>query len=56
MFGGRSKPAAEGFCDADLGGQKHCHSISGYSFHIQLRTAKAHLFFRPIVLASETVQ
>ena len=24
----------EGFCDADWGGQKHCHSISGYSFHM----------------------
>ena len=33
-FGGRSKLAAEGFCDADWGGQKHCHSISGYSFHM----------------------
>ena len=28
-FGGWSKPAAEGFCDADWGGQKHHHSISG---------------------------
>ena len=33
-FGGRSKPAAEGFCDVDWGGQKHHHSISGYSFHM----------------------
>ena len=33
-FGGQSKPAVEGFCDADWGGQKHCHSISGYSFHM----------------------
>ena len=33
-FGGRSKLAAEGFCDADWGGQKHHHSISSYSFHM----------------------
>ena len=33
-FGGQSKPATEGFCDVDWGGQKHCHSISGYSFHM----------------------
>ena len=33
-FGGRSKPAAEGFCNVDWGGQKHCHSILGYSFHM----------------------
>ena len=33
-FSGQSKLAAEGFCDADWGGQKHCHSISGYSFHM----------------------
>ena len=36
-FGGRSKLGAEGFCDADWGGQKHCHSISGYSFHMGAR-------------------
>ena len=33
-FGGRSKLAAEGFCDVDWGGQKHRHSISSYSFHM----------------------
>ena len=33
-FGRQSKPAAEGFCDVDWGGQKHHHSISGYSFHM----------------------
>ena len=33
-FGGQSKPAVEGFFNADWGGQKHCHSISGYSFHM----------------------
>ena len=33
-FGRRSKPAVEGFCDADWGGQKHHHSISGYLFHM----------------------
>ena len=33
-FGGQSKPAVEGFCDVDWGGQKHRHSISGYSFHM----------------------
>ena len=33
-IGGRSKLLAEGYCDADWGGQKHCHSISGYSFHM----------------------
>ena len=33
-FGGRSKLAAEGFCNVDWGGQKHRHSISSYSFHM----------------------
>ena len=33
-FIGQSKPAAEGFYNVDWGGQKHCHSISGYSFHM----------------------
>ena len=33
-FGRRSKPATEGFCDADWGGQKHRHSISSYLFHM----------------------
>ena len=33
-FSGRSKLAMEGFCNADWGGQKHHHSISGYSFHM----------------------
>ena len=33
-FSGRSKLLAEGYCDADWEGQKHCHSISGYSFHL----------------------
>ena len=33
-FGGRSKLLAKGYCDADCGGQKHCHSISGYPFHM----------------------
>ena len=37
MSGRRSKPATEGFCDVDWGGQKHCHSISGYSFHMGAR-------------------
>ena len=33
-FSGGSKPAMEGFCDVDWRGQKHHHSISGYSFHM----------------------
>ena len=33
-FGGHSKLLAEGYCDADWGGQKHHHSISSYSFHM----------------------
>ena len=36
-FGGQSKLAVEGFCDVDWGGQKHCHSISGYSFYMGAR-------------------
>ena len=28
------KVYAEGFCNADWGGQKHCHLISSYLFHI----------------------
>ena len=33
-FGGHLKLLAKGYCDANWGGQKHCHSISSYSFHI----------------------
>ena len=31
--GRRGKFLVEGFCDADWAGQRHRHSISGYSFH-----------------------
>ena len=33
-FGGRTNILTEGYCDADWAGQKHRHSISGYSFHM----------------------
>jgi hypothetical protein len=33
-FGGHIKTLVEGYCDADWAGQKHQHSISGYSFHM----------------------
>ena len=36
-FSRQSKPAMEGFCDVDWGGQKHRHSISSYSFHMGAR-------------------
>ena len=36
-FSGQSKLATEGFCGADWGGQKHHHTISGYSFHMGAR-------------------
>ena len=32
-FGGTKESLVEGFCDADWAGQKHRHSISGFSFH-----------------------
>ena len=32
-FGGWSKTLVQGFCDANWAGQKHRHSISGYSYH-----------------------
>lgn len=32
-FGGKSTTLVEGFSNADWAGQKHRHSISGYSFH-----------------------
>ena len=32
-FGGRKETLVEGYCDADWAGQKHRHSISGFSFH-----------------------
>jgi hypothetical protein len=35
-FGGRGKSLPEGFCDADWAGQRHRHSITGYSFHMGL--------------------
>ena len=54
MFGGWSKPAAEGFCNADLGGQKHCHSISGYSFHIGARAISWNSKKQHVVVLSST--
>ena len=33
-FGGESPAAIEGFCDVDWASSTHCHSISGYSFHM----------------------
>jgi len=33
-FGGRTKTLVEGYCNADWAGQKHRHSILGYSFHM----------------------
>ena len=33
-FGGRTKTLVEGYCDVDWAGQKHRHSILGYSFHM----------------------
>ena len=36
-FSRQSKPTTEGFCDMDWEGQKHCHSISGYLFHMGAR-------------------
>ena len=53
-FGGRSKPAVEGFCDADWGGQKHHHSISGYSFHIGARAISWSLKKQHVVALSST--
>jgi hypothetical protein len=32
-FGGQKETLVEGYCDADWAGQKHRHSISGFSFH-----------------------
>ena len=32
-FGGKTETRIQGYCDADWAGQKHCHSILGYSFH-----------------------
>ena len=32
-LGGAKENLVEGFCDADWAGQKHRHSISGFSFH-----------------------
>ena len=53
-FGGRSKPAVEGFCDADWGGQKHHHSISGYSFHMGARAISWSLKKQHVVALSST--
>ena len=36
-FSRQSKPTAEGFCNANWGGQKYHHSISGYLFHMGAR-------------------
>ena len=33
-FGGHTKTLIKGYCNADWAGQKHWHSISGYSFHM----------------------
>ena len=36
-FSSQSKLTAEGFCNANWGGQKYCHSISCYLFHMGAR-------------------
>ena len=53
-FGRQSKPAVEGFCDTDWGGQKHCHSISGYSFHMGARAILWSLKKQHVVALSST--
>ena len=53
-FGGRSKLAVEGFCNADWGGQKHHHSIFGYSFHMGARAISWSSKKQHIVVLSST--
>ena len=35
-FGGQKKTLVEGYCDANWAGQRHQHSISGFSFHFRI--------------------
>ena len=37
-FGGQKETLVEGYCDADWAGQRHRHSISGFSFHFGIGT------------------
>ena len=53
-FSGWSKPAAEGFCDADWGGQKHHHSISSYLFHMEAGAISWSLKKQHVVVLSST--
>ena len=53
-FSGQSKLASEGFCNADWGGQKHHHSISGYSFHMGARAISWSLKKQHVVALSST--
>ena len=53
-FSGQSKPAAEGFCNVNWGGQKHCHSISGYSFHIGAGVISWSLKKQHVIVLSST--
>jgi len=34
-FGGRNQSLVNGFCNANWASQTHCHSISGYLFHMR---------------------
>ena len=53
-FSGWSKPAAEDFCDADWGGQKHHHSISSYLFHMEAGAISWSLKKKHVVVLSST--
>ena len=54
-FSGQPKPTAEGFCDVNWGGQKHHHSISGYSFHIGAGAISWSLKKQHVVALSRTM-
>ena len=53
-FSGWSKSAVEGFCDVDWGGQKHHHSISSYSFHMEAGAISWSLKKQHVVVLSST--
>jgi len=53
-FGGHRKTLVEGYCDSDWASQKHCHSISGYSFHFGCGAMSWSLKKKNIIALSST--
>ena len=53
-FGGQKETIVEDYCDADWAGQKHRHSISGFSFHYGVGAVSWSLKKQHVIALSST--